>query len=94
MCALRLRIRELRLAHGWTQEELAQRSGVRRVTINRIENGRSQGIEFDVLDRLARALHTDAGVLFTHLPDEDHHPSPTSKRTTASRRPTRQRTDE
>ena len=32
-------IKELRKAKGWTQEELARRSGVSRVSINRYENG-------------------------------------------------------
>ena len=71
MSPLRLRIRELRLAYGWTQEELAERAGIRRVTVNRIEKGHSQGIEFDVLDRLARALQTDPGLLFVRTESED-----------------------
>ena len=36
---LRNRLRELRVARGWTQAELAQRIGVSRKTINTIENG-------------------------------------------------------
>lgn len=36
---LRNRLRELRVARGWTQAGLAQRIGVSRKTINTIENG-------------------------------------------------------
>ena len=32
------RIRELRMAKDWSQDELAQRSGVSRQTVNAIEN--------------------------------------------------------
>lgn len=35
---LRNRIREVRVAHGWTQADLALRIGVSRKTINTIEN--------------------------------------------------------
>lgn len=37
--SLRNRLRELRIARGWTQAELALRIGVSRKTINTIENG-------------------------------------------------------
>jgi putative transcriptional regulator len=34
------RVKELRAAHGWTQEELAQAAGVSRQSINSIERNR------------------------------------------------------
>lgn len=34
------RVKELRSAHGWTQEELAQATGVSRQSINSIERNR------------------------------------------------------
>jgi putative transcriptional regulator len=34
------RIKELRAAHGWTQEQLAQAAGVSRQSINSIERNR------------------------------------------------------
>jgi putative transcriptional regulator len=34
------RLRDLRLAQGWTQEELAARLGVSRQTVNSIETGK------------------------------------------------------
>jgi putative transcriptional regulator len=37
---VKTRVRELRLAHGWTQEELAALLGVSRQSINSIENDR------------------------------------------------------
>jgi transcriptional regulator with XRE-family HTH domain len=53
---IRLRVRELRDARGWTQDELAARSGVARITIARIEAQRTAGIDFAVWERLALAF--------------------------------------
>lgn len=63
---IRLRVAELRAAKGWTQEQLAQRAGVGRVTITRIESGENRRIDYDVLEKLADALEVDAGYLIVH----------------------------
>lgn len=49
---------ELRLAHGWTQSELANRSGVDQADISRIERGLSNATEA-TLGRLAAALNAE-----------------------------------
>ena len=48
----------LRLAHGWTQTELAERSGVDQGDISRIERGLSNATEA-TLGRLAAALDAE-----------------------------------
>lgn len=49
------RLKELRLAAGITTYQLAEKSGVTRTNISRIENGKySAGL--DVLSKLAQAL--------------------------------------
>jgi transcriptional regulator with XRE-family HTH domain len=63
MSPITLRIRELREAKGWSQAELARRAGVQRVTITLIEGQRTKGIDFETLEKLARALEVDAGYL-------------------------------
>jgi len=63
MTPLSLRIKEIRQAKGWTQAELARRAGIRRATVNRIENARVKAIDLDVLEKLARALQVDPGYL-------------------------------
>lgn len=46
----------LRMAHGWTQAELAERSGVAKAQISRYERGKGQP-SVRILTRLAEALH-------------------------------------
>lgn len=48
------RIREARDAHGWSQGELAERCGLSRPTIARIEAG--QHVRMGTLEQVARAL--------------------------------------
>jgi ribosome-binding protein aMBF1 (putative translation factor) len=64
--ALRVRVRELREARGWSQRELARRAAVRPATIVAIQNGQTTGIDFDVLERLADAHRVDASFLVVH----------------------------
>ena len=54
-----------RLRGEMTQAELAQRAGVARHTVLRIENGRADSVTFDTLNRLAKALGVDADKLVT-----------------------------
>jgi transcriptional regulator with XRE-family HTH domain len=60
---LRLRIRELRDAKGWSQDELARRAQVRQATISNFERGKTRSVDLDVLDRIAAALRVDPAFL-------------------------------
>lgn len=53
---LTVHLRPVRLEKGWTQEELARRSGVDQSTISRIENGLTRGVGLGIVERLADAL--------------------------------------
>lgn len=56
------RIVDMRMARGWTQEQLAERTGLDRTTISSVENG----THATLIDHLA--LITDAlGVPIRHL---------------------------
>jgi putative transcriptional regulator len=58
------RLREARVAAGWTQAELAERVGVSRKTINTVENG--VFVPSTVLAlKLARALDRPVEALFS-----------------------------
>ena len=64
MSVIRLRVREVREALGWSQRELARRSGVRHATISEAERGRN--INLSTLEKLADALDIDAAGLIMH----------------------------
>lgn len=68
MSPINIRIQELREARGWSQSELARRTGIRQASISAIENGQTSGIDFAVLEGLADALGVDAGFLIVHVP--------------------------
>jgi len=63
MTPIRLRVKELRLAKGWSQDELANRASIRRATLSAIENDQTTGIDFETLERLAEALGVDPAFL-------------------------------
>jgi transcriptional regulator with XRE-family HTH domain len=63
MSPVGLRVRELREGRGWTQAELARRAGIRRATVNRIENARIKSIDLEVLEKLATALEVHPAAL-------------------------------
>jgi transcriptional regulator with XRE-family HTH domain len=63
-----VRLRELRLALGLTQGELAARAGTRRATVSRLENSRVTAIELEVLEKLADVLGVEPGFLLSRMP--------------------------
>jgi len=63
MTPITLRIEDLRKAQGWSQSELARRSGVPQPTISRIESGKTSAVDFTVLEKLSNALGCDPGYL-------------------------------
>lgn len=72
---VRKRIRALRVAQGWSLEELASRAQVSQSTLSRIENGQRR-LALDQLVTLARALDTSLDQL-VETATEDVITSPT-----------------
>ncbi|MGW6685377.1 helix-turn-helix domain-containing protein [Streptomyces sp. NPDC054961] len=72
---VRKRIRALRMAQGWSLEELASRAQVSQSTLSRIENGQRR-LALDQLVTLARALDTSLDQL-VETATEDVITSPT-----------------
>jgi len=67
----RRRLRSLRLARGWTLDELARRSNVGASTISRLETGHRR-LAIDNLADLARALETTVDELIGAADDDEH----------------------
>ncbi|MEV6757551.1 XRE family transcriptional regulator [Streptomyces sp. NPDC051214] len=66
---VRKRIRALRVAQGWSLEELATRASVSQSTLSRIENGQRR-LALDQLVTLARALDTSLDQLVETATDD------------------------
>ena len=66
----RRRLRSLRLARGWSLDELAKRAHIGPSTISRIETGHRR-IALDQLVTLARALGTSVDELLDDAPEDD-----------------------
>ena len=66
----RRRLRSLRLARGWSLDELAKRAHIGASTISRIETGHRR-IALDQLVTLARALGTTVDELLDDTPEDD-----------------------
>ena len=73
----RRRLRSLRLARGWTLDDVARRSNIGASTISRIETGQRR-LAVDHLSDLARALDTTVDELLADDSDEDVIIRPTS----------------
>ena len=58
------RIRLLRAVHGWSQDTLAELTGIHRTYISAIEQGRCN-VSLETLDKLARAFNATAGELLS-----------------------------
>ena len=68
------RLRQFREARDWTQEDLAERSGVNRAVISRVERGEKRRILSDHLLMLARTLNIRPEQLVENpppLPEEE-----------------------
>jgi transcriptional regulator with XRE-family HTH domain len=69
MTPLRVRLAALRKSTGWTIDELADQSGVSRATIIRLEQERTTRIDFDTLEKLAKAFNVkEPGSLIERIP--------------------------
>lgn len=58
------KIKELREKKKMTQEELAEKSGVSRVTISGLENGTNRATTTKTLQNIARALDVSIDQIF------------------------------
>jgi transcriptional regulator with XRE-family HTH domain len=68
MAAIRLQVQQLREARGWSQSELARRSGVPQRTISRVERGETGSVNLSHIEKLADALGVNASALILHVP--------------------------
>jgi transcriptional regulator with XRE-family HTH domain len=65
----------LRLEHGWTQKELAEKAGTKQANISRLENGLLNP-SVDMLQRVASALGAELTVILEPTGQPRPAPSP------------------
>ena len=71
------RLRELREAHGLTQEAFAERSGISYKYYQAVETGRKRELRLSTLERLARAYRLEVWQLLApDLPATEPAPKP------------------
>ena len=70
------RIKALRLDLGMTQEELAEKVGLKKAAINKYESGVVVNIKRDMIGKLASALETTPTYLMGWEDEPDHPRSP------------------
>ncbi len=58
------RVKEFREEENLTQEELAQEAKVSRNTISSLETGANTNVTYDVMDKIAKALHRKVPEVF------------------------------
>lgn len=61
------KIKQLRVANGLNQKELAEMAGVSQAALNKIESGKTQNPGIDVILRIAETLKTDIYTLFPNF---------------------------
>lgn len=55
-------VKQLRLERGWSQQEVADRVGLNKMTISQYENGKRKP-SFEMIEALASAFHVDLNYL-------------------------------
>nr|WP_318655541.1 helix-turn-helix transcriptional regulator [Pseudanabaena sp. PCC 6802] len=65
---MKLRLKEVREEKGLSQFELAQLTEMSPQNIQKLEQSRSKGIQFDTLERLCTALEVDIKDLLVLVP--------------------------
>ena len=70
-----MKIKQARIAHGWTQEELGNRIGVQKSAIAKWETGRVENIKRTSLVALAEALEISPADLIGRSEQKDISPT-------------------
>lgn len=68
---MKVRLKEIRLSRGLSQNKLAQLVDMTLQNVQKIEYGKTKGLQYDALNKLCKALDCQPGDLLTYEPDDD-----------------------
>jgi putative transcriptional regulator len=69
--SVKVLLKEMRMARGLSQNGLAQKLGMTLQNIQKIEYGKSKGIQFDVLGKLCQVLDCQPSDLLVYVEQEE-----------------------
>lgn len=80
---MKIMLKKLRTARGLSQNQLAQQVGTTLQNIQKIEYGKTKGIQYEMLNKLCYVLQCQPGDLLEWVPDDDldqQNPKPNSQK--------------
>ncbi len=69
--AVKVMLKQVREARGFSQNELARRVDMTSQYIQKIEQGRSRSIPYETLDKFCKELRCQVGDILVYVPDND-----------------------
>ena len=69
--AVKVRLKEIRMSRGLSQNKLAQMVSMTLQNIQKIEYGKTKGLQYDSLNKLCKALNCQPGDLLLYEPNDD-----------------------
>ncbi len=67
---MKVRLKQIRLSRGLSQNKLAQLVDMTLQNVQKIEYGKTKGLQYDALNKLCKALDCQPGDLLVYEPDD------------------------
>lgn len=72
---MKVRLKEVRMSRGLSQNKLAQLVNMTLQNVQKIEYGKTKGLQYDALNKLCKALECQPGDLLVYEPDDEPEPA-------------------
>ncbi len=69
---MKVRLKQIRLSRGLSQNKLAQLVDMTLQNVQKIEYGKTKGLQYDALNKLCRVLDCQPGDLLVYEPDDEN----------------------
>ncbi len=68
---MKVRLKQIRLSRGLSQNKLAQLVDMTLQNVQKIEYGKTKGLQYDALNKLCKVLDCQPGDLLVYEPDDE-----------------------